>query len=77
VSFDGLLRAFDATAGTLNWSVQLPGQHASSSLLLQTSGVVYVRGAGSGGTVYAVSETDGLVLWTQGWRTATTVRRRY
>ncbi len=66
VNTDGLLRAFDATTGTLNWSVQLPGQYSFSSPPTADSGVVYVGGAGSGGTLYAVSETAGSVLWTQG-----------
>ena len=66
VNFDGLLRAFDATSGTLNWSVQLPGQYAFSSPPTADRGVVYVGGAGSSGTLYAVSETDGSVLWTEG-----------
>lgn len=66
VNYDGLMRAFDATTGTQNWSVQLPGQYAFSSPPTADGGVVYVGGAGSGGTLYAVSETDGSVLWTQG-----------
>jgi outer membrane protein assembly factor BamB len=66
VNFDGLLRAFDATTGTLHWSMQLPGQYAFSSPPTADSGVVYVGGAGSGGTLYAVSETDGSVLWAKG-----------
>jgi outer membrane protein assembly factor BamB len=65
VNYDGLLRAFDAATGTLNWSVQLPGQYAFSSPPTASKGVVYVGGAGSGGTLYAVSETNGSVLWTQ------------
>jgi len=34
-------------------------------LLGRAGGVVYTGGAGSGGTVYAASEADGTVLWTQ------------
>jgi outer membrane protein assembly factor BamB len=64
VNFDGLLRAFDATTGAVAWSIQLPGQYAFSSPPTADNGVVYVGGAGSGGTLYAVSETDGSVLWT-------------
>jgi outer membrane protein assembly factor BamB len=66
VNYDGLMRAFNATTGTLNWSAQLPGQYSFSSPPTAEDGVVYVGGAGSGGTLYAVSETDGSVLWTQG-----------
>ncbi|HYZ57602.1 MAG TPA: PQQ-binding-like beta-propeller repeat protein [Streptosporangiaceae bacterium] len=65
VNYDGLLRAFDANTGTLSWSVQLPGQYSFSSPPTANRGVVYVGGAGSGGTLYAVSETNGTVLWTQ------------
>jgi outer membrane protein assembly factor BamB len=65
VNFDGLLRAFDAASGALDWAVQLPGQYAFSSPPTADGGVVYTGGAGSGGTLYAVSESDGAVLWTQ------------
>jgi outer membrane protein assembly factor BamB len=65
LNFDGLLREFDAATGTPGWAVQLPGQYAFSSPPTADSGVVYVGGAGSGGTLYAVSEADGSVLWTQ------------
>ena len=65
VNADGLLRAFNAASGQLDWSMQLPGQRQFSSPPTAASGVVYTGGAGSGGTVYAVSETNGAVLWTQ------------
>lgn len=65
VNEDGVLRAFDAKTGALNWSEQLPGQYSFSSPPTASKGVVYVGGAGSGGTLYAVSETGGSVLWTQ------------
>jgi outer membrane protein assembly factor BamB len=65
VNFDGLLRAFDAASGAPTWAVQLPGQYAFSSPPTADGGVVYTGGAGSGGTLYAVSESDGAVLWTQ------------
>ena len=64
VNFDGVMSAFDAANGTLEWSIQLPGQYAFSSPPTADSGVVYVGGAGSGGTLYAVDEADGTVLWT-------------
>jgi outer membrane protein assembly factor BamB len=66
VNFDGLMRAFDAASGTPEWSTQLPGQFAFSSPPTASGGVVYTGGAGTGGTLYAVRETDGTVLWTQG-----------
>lgn len=63
LNFDGLLRAFDAASGALLWSKQLPAQHAFSSPPTASGGVVYVGGAGSGTTVYAVDEQDGTVNW--------------
>jgi outer membrane protein assembly factor BamB len=65
VNYDGEMLAYNATTGALNWSEQLPGQYSFSSPPTASNGVVYVGGAGSGGTLYAVSETDGSVLWTQ------------
>ncbi|MHB8288422.1 MAG: fibronectin type III domain-containing protein, partial [Acidimicrobiales bacterium] len=52
------------TNGKPGWSVQLPGQYLFSSAPTALNGVVYIGGAGSGGTVYAVSENNGAVLWT-------------
>src|SRR4029077_5550027 len=63
-NFDGLMKAFDAASGTLLWSVSLPGQYAFTSPPTAVNGVVFIGGAGSGGTVYAVDETNGQVLWT-------------
>ncbi len=65
VNFDGLLRSFDAATGKSGWSRQLPGQYAFTSAPTAYKGTVYVGGAGSGGTLYAVDETNGAVLWTQ------------
>jgi outer membrane protein assembly factor BamB len=64
INFSGGLQAFDAITGAPRWSVQMPGQYAFTSPPTATGGVVYVGGAGSGGTVYAVSEADGTVTWT-------------
>src|SRR5437588_411439 len=57
------LRAFDASNGSLVWSLQLPGQAWSSTPPTAFNGVVYGVGYGSGGTVYAVRESDGGILW--------------
>ena len=65
VNFDGLLQAFDAATGGLVWSTQLPGQWAFTSPPVAGNGVVYTAGAGSGGTLYAVSESTGGVIATQ------------
>jgi outer membrane protein assembly factor BamB len=66
VDSTGLLSALDTDTGSLDWSVQLPGQYMFTSPPTADSGVVYVGGAGSGGTVYAVDESTGDVLWTKG-----------
>jgi outer membrane protein assembly factor BamB len=64
INYDGLLRSFDAATGTPGWSTQLPGQWAFTSPPTAINGIVYVGGAGSGGTLYAVDEATGNVLWT-------------
>jgi outer membrane protein assembly factor BamB len=63
LNFDGLLRTFSAATGLPGWSVQLPGQYAFSAAPTASNGVVYVSGAGTGGTLYAVDETNGAILW--------------
>ena len=63
VNSDGLLSSFDAATGTPGWSVQLPGQYSFSSPPTASNGIVYVGGSGSGGTLYAVAEATGAVLW--------------
>ena len=65
VNFDGLLQAFAGDTGALVWARQLPGQYAFSSPPTASAGVVYVGGAGSGGTLYAVDESNGAVLAAQ------------
>jgi outer membrane protein assembly factor BamB len=64
VSSSGTMAAFDAQTGATDWSVSLPGQSMFTSAPTAYDGVVYVGGAGGGGTVYAVSEISGTVLWT-------------
>jgi outer membrane protein assembly factor BamB len=63
VNVDGVLRAFDAASGALLWSKQLPGQYSFNSPPTASGGVVYVVGAGTGTTLYAVDERDGTVNW--------------
>jgi outer membrane protein assembly factor BamB len=64
VNFDGLMQAFNASTGQQLWSISLPGQYAFTSPPTALNGIVFVGGAGSGGTLYAVSENSGSVLWT-------------
>ena len=60
----GLLTAFAAATGAIGWSEQLPGQRLFSSPPTAANGIVYTGDAGSGGTVYAMRESDGNLLWT-------------
>jgi outer membrane protein assembly factor BamB len=60
----GLMQAFDAASGNLLWSVNLPNQSFFTSPPTAANGIVFTGGAGSGGTVYAIDETNGAVLWT-------------
>jgi outer membrane protein assembly factor BamB len=61
----GVMTAHDAGTGAFLWSTQLPFQYLFSSPPTAASGVVYVGGAGSGGTVYAVDQLTGSVIATQ------------
>jgi outer membrane protein assembly factor BamB len=61
----GTMRAYDADTGDLLWIAQLTGQYLFTSPPTAAHGVVYTSGAGSGGTLYAVRESDGQVLATQ------------
>src|SRR5207248_1936991 len=64
LNYNGLLRAFNPQSGAQLWSSQLPAQTAFTSPPTALQGVVYVSGAGFGGTLYAVSESTGAVLST-------------
>ena len=61
----GAMFAYSAIDGHLIWNIALPGQYSFSSAPSAVNGIVYTGGAGSGGTVYAVRESDGTLLWTQ------------
>jgi outer membrane protein assembly factor BamB len=60
----GAMAAYDAKTGKQIWTTNLETQYSYSSPPTALNGIVYTGGAGSGGTVYAVSEKDGTVLWT-------------
>ena len=62
INANGLLRAFDAGTGQAGWSIQLD-QASFSAAPTAINGIVYVGGAGSGGTLYAVDESNGSLLW--------------
>jgi outer membrane protein assembly factor BamB len=62
---DGVLTAFDPASGAVQWPKQLPGQYSFTAAPTAYHGTVYISGAGSAGTVYAVDEADGTVKWSQ------------
>jgi outer membrane protein assembly factor BamB len=63
ITWDGRLTAVNAGSGTTAWSVALPGQYAFSSAPTAADGLVFVGGAGDGGTVYAVTQATGGLVW--------------
>jgi outer membrane protein assembly factor BamB len=64
INGDGLMQSFDASSGKPSWAAQMPGQYGFDAAPTAANGIVYVGGAGTGGTVYAVNEANGKVLWT-------------
>lgn len=63
LNVSGLLQAFDAVTGETNWRAGMTGQYQFSAAPTAVGGVVYVGGAGIGGTLYAVEEKKGFILW--------------
>jgi len=61
---DGVLTAYDAASGTVKWTSYLRGQYMFTAPPTAVNGVVYTSGAGGAGTLYAVNEVDGSILWT-------------
>jgi len=62
----GSMSAFSATTGDLLWTAVLPDQYLFTSAPTAMNGIVFTAGAGVGGNVYAVRESDGQLLWSQG-----------
>ena len=60
-----LMQAYDAADGRLKWSTLLSGQYMFSSPPTAAHGMVYTGGAGSGGTLYAVDQSSGAIVWTR------------
>lgn len=63
ISTEGVLTAFDAATGHVRWSAQIPFQSSFTAAPTGYDGVVYVGGSGDAGTLYAVSEADGVLIW--------------
>lgn len=59
------MSAYDASTGDLLWSSPLTGQYLFTSPPTARNGFVYTGGAGSGGTLYALRESDGQMVWRQ------------
>lgn len=65
INSSGTMEAFTAATGALDWAVQLPKQWMFTSPPTAFGGLVYTGGAGSGGTVFAVRESSGAIVWSQ------------
>jgi outer membrane protein assembly factor BamB len=65
LNWSGLTTAYQASTGKVVWSDQMPGQWQFSAPPTGYDGVLYVTGSGSQGTLYAVSESDGSIMWQQ------------
>jgi outer membrane protein assembly factor BamB len=65
VGTGGLMQAFHGNTGKPLWTINLTGQYSFSSAPTAANGIVFTGGAGEGGTVYAVDEKNGALLWTQ------------
>jgi outer membrane protein assembly factor BamB len=60
----GELIAYSASDGSQQWTATLTGQYFFTAPPTVGDGFVYTGGAGVGGTVYAVKESDGSLTWT-------------
>lgn len=59
------MNAYDAATGSLLWSSPLTGQSLFDSPPTASNGIVSIGGTGIGGTIYALRQTDGAILWTK------------
>jgi outer membrane protein assembly factor BamB len=60
------LSAFDEQSGAVLWNEMLPGNTWDPTPPVTSDGTLYLDGEGQGGTVYAVRESDGTLLWQTG-----------
>ena len=65
VNFDGVVRAFDAGTGQQLWRRDLTLQYAFTSPPTAQQGVLYLGGAGTGGTLFALDAATGADRWVQ------------
>jgi outer membrane protein assembly factor BamB len=61
----GAMQALDASSGATVWTTELTGQWSFGSPPMAAAGKVWTAGAGSGGTLYALNQSDGKIAWTQ------------
>jgi outer membrane protein assembly factor BamB len=64
LNFDGRLSALSPTTGGTLWTTQLD-QYSFSTAPVYHGGSVYLTGAGSGMTAYAVRASDGALQWSK------------
>ncbi|HTT99047.1 MAG TPA: PQQ-binding-like beta-propeller repeat protein [Rhizomicrobium sp.] len=62
---DGAMLAYNGKTGRVRWGVQLQGQYQFASPPIASGGTVFASGIGSGGTIYAIDEKRGKVMWSQ------------
>lgn len=63
MSSAGQMSAFDAATGSVLWSTQLAGQWGYTTPTA-ANGIVFVGGSGIGGTLFAVNDATGALMWT-------------
>ncbi len=59
------LVAYDVNTGALGWSTVLTGQYFFTGAPTVADGMIYIDGAKSGNTIYAVNQITGTLVWTQ------------
>jgi outer membrane protein assembly factor BamB len=63
VGSSGVMTGYDASTGTQLWTTTLPTQYEFSAPPTASNGIVYVGGSGSGGTLYALNDATGALIW--------------
>jgi len=61
----GVLTAFNAATGAVDWTAYLPGEFDFPAAPTASNGYVYLTGDGWGAMVYSVSEATGQLAWSQ------------
>ncbi len=62
----GIVTAFNAATGAVDWSVQLLGPTSFTSAPTASGGLVYIGGSGgSGGGLFALDENTGYIVWAE------------